>query len=123
MTASEPIPISTLSTALLTTTSCTNGRAGFNEEQRCAIVKQLLNQKARINSCNSKGESALHCAAGNGYSTIVRLLVRAKAYLKGRDDTSATAVIRASQSNHVDALEVLTRAKADVNTSCYNGTR
>lgn len=83
------------------------------------IVKELIAHGADVN----RGRPLI-MAAQNGYGDISRLLVNAGADLCDVDGDGCTALLQASQSNHIDIVKYLldNGAKAVVNQARFDGT-
>ena len=62
------------STALIATINSSCGNR-FAEPQKLKIVKALIKAGADINKVNSRGQSALICAAWKDYREIIKVLV------------------------------------------------
>lgn len=79
------------------------------------ILELLRDQGANVNArCEGEFEFAIHAASSYGDPTVVRQLIRygADVNAKGED---ATALQIACREGHLQAVEVLLSAKADVN--------
>lgn len=73
------------------------------------IVKELLDRganpgQARVDS----GQTALHISAGEGYVSVVRVLLPKlkKSQIDARDNLGRTALLGASAKGHADVVQV-----------------
>lgn len=60
-------------------------------------------------------EPSLHIAAANGDAAEVKMLLAAGADIEARDDSGATALLKATHDNRIEAARALIDAGADVN--------
>ena len=68
---------------------------------------QLLQAKANIEAVTNEGYTALHCAAGTGYDTIVGQLLQAKANPTAVTKDGKTALQLAEQYGKQDVVQRL----------------
>ncbi|CAG8766268.1 9578_t:CDS:2, partial [Gigaspora margarita] len=72
-------------------------------------------RKAEINSLNNNGKTALHWASKNGYTTIVKSLIKYKAQVDAKDRDDCTPLFFAAEAGHEKVVNKLIKYKADVN--------
>ena len=86
--------------------------AAATEEDDAVGVQLLLKHKARVDTRDGLGRSALHEAAHAGHVDIIAALLAAGADVQGRDDAGRTPWLDAARGGHVAALEALSAAGA-----------
>ena len=86
--------------------------AAATEEDDPVGVQLLLKHKAKVDTRDSLGRSALHQAAHAGHVEIMATLLAAGADVHGRDDAGRTPWLEAARGGHVAALEALAVAGA-----------
>lgn len=74
------------------------------------VLKQL--DAGLVNSPSANGVSALHVAAGLGYTSLARLLVQHGADLNARSALGKTPLMLAAQEGHTDIARLLVAAGA-----------
>lgn len=72
-----------------------------------AIVKSLLQYKAKINWRDAFQATALHYAAGKGSHELMELMLASGADLQAKDEDGNTALTSAKASGNKDAITVL----------------
>lgn len=87
--------------------------AAGSEEDDPAGVQLLLRHKAKPNTRDARGRSALHEAAAVGHAGICRALLDAGADVDARDGEGRTPLLDAARAGAPAALDVLLAAKAD----------
>ncbi|KAF0483209.1 serine/threonine-protein phosphatase 6 regulatory ankyrin repeat subunit B-like [Gigaspora margarita] len=75
----------------------------------------IKKRKAEINSLNNNGKTALHWASKNGYTTIVKSLIKYKAQIDVKDGDDCTPLFFAAEAGHEKVVNKLIKYKADVN--------
>ena len=88
--------------------------AAATEEDDPVGVQLLLKHKAKVDTRDSLGRSALHEAAHAGHVEIIAVLLAAGADVHGRDDAGRTPWLEAARGDQVAALEALAIAGAHV---------
>ncbi|MET0582711.1 MAG: ankyrin repeat domain-containing protein [Pseudoxanthomonas sp.] len=86
--------------------------AAATEEDDPAGVLLLLKHKAKVDTRDNLGRSALHEAALAGHIEIVGALLGAGADAQGRDEAGRTPWLEAARGGHVSALDALAEAGA-----------
>ncbi|NDK40204.1 hypothetical protein DT603_15300 [Pseudoxanthomonas gei] len=86
--------------------------AAATEEDDPAGVQLLLKHKAKADTRDPQGRSALHEAALAGHVDIITTLLAAGADVQGRDHAGRTSFLDAARGGHVAALDVLALAGA-----------
>ena len=89
-------------------------------DEYCQMECQLPSGTARIIDVYATEESALDVVA-KGTDECLRLLLAAGADVNARDNTGATALIRAATIPNVKCLDLLIKAGADVNVTDVKG--
>ena len=84
--------------------------AAGTEEDDPAGVLLLLKHKAKVDTRDGHGRSALHEAALAGHVDIVAALLAAGADVQGRDEAGRTPWLEAARGCHVSALDALAEA-------------
>jgi len=81
------------------------------------MVERLLADKANVNSCRFRGETALQAAAGGDHLHVVERLLAAGADVNALTFkyTGQTALQAAAGSGYLEVVERLLAAKANVN--------
>ncbi|HIY70324.1 MAG TPA: ankyrin repeat domain-containing protein [Candidatus Luteimonas excrementigallinarum] len=87
--------------------------AAGGEDDDPAGVQLLLRHKARPDSTDRSGATALHRAAFAGHAAIVAELVAAGAGLELADDQGRTPLLEAARGGRLATLEALVEAGAD----------
>ena len=87
--------------------------AAGTEDDDPAGVQLLLRHKARIDTRDMRGRSALHEAAAAGHAGICSALLAAGADPHGRDGEGRTPLLDAARGASLPALEALLDAQAD----------
>ncbi len=84
---------------------------------RCGLsrVIEFLNAGADIHETNTKGRTALHCAARLGKHEIIQLLVHRKVEIDATDANGETSLQLASRKGHLQCAELLINSGAGVN--------
>jgi ankyrin repeat protein len=85
------------------------------EAESTDAVRLLLQKGAAIDARDDQGRIALHLAAKRRHAEILKLLVNAGADVGAQDDTGAIPLCNAIPDSA--CLEILLRAKADVNAA------
>lgn len=87
------------------------------ENDRLAIVDNLLNRKAAIEETHRQGKTALMVAAERGHLSILKSLIQHKAEINGVDVCGNTPLILAASSygGHPLVVEHLLEQKANIN--------
>jgi len=80
-----------------------------SEFEHIDIATVLINDGANVNKCCSSGCSPLHMAVQENYKNMVVLLINAGAIINER------SLIMASQKGHIDIVDILIKANADIN--------
>ena len=88
--------------------------AAATEEDDPVGVQLLLKHKAKIDTRDGLGRSALHEAAYAGHVEIIAVLLAAGADVHGRDQAGRTPWLAAARGSQVAALEALAVAGAHV---------
>ena len=88
--------------------------AAATEEDDPVGVQLLLKHKAKVDTRDSLGRSALHGAAHAGHVEIMAVLLAAGADVHGRDDAGRTPWLDAALGGQLAALEALAVAGAHV---------
>jgi len=88
--------------------------AAATEEDDPVGVQLLLKHKAKVDTRDALGRSALHQAAQAGHVEILAVLLAAGADVQGRDDAGRTPWLEAARGGHVATLEALAVAGARV---------
>lgn len=88
--------------------------AAATEEDDPAGVQLLLKHKAKVDTRDGRGRSALHQAALAGHADIAEALLAAGADLHARDEQQRTPWLEAARGGHAAVIEVLAAAGADV---------
>lgn len=86
--------------------------AAATEEDDPAGVLLLLKHKAKVDTRDGRGRSALHEAAFAGHIEIVAALLGAGADVQGRDEAGRTPWLEAARGGHLSALDALAEAGA-----------
>ncbi|HYM86949.1 MAG TPA: ankyrin repeat domain-containing protein, partial [Pseudoxanthomonas sp.] len=86
--------------------------AAATEEDDPVGVQLLLKHKAKVDTRDRQGSSALHQAAQAGHVDIIAALLAAGADVQGRDEAGRTPWLEAARGGHVGALEALAEAGA-----------
>ena len=86
--------------------------AAATEEDDPIGVQLLLKHKARVDTRDSLGRSALHVAAHAGHVEIIAMLLAAGADVQGRDGAGRTPWLEAARGGQLAALEALAEAGA-----------
>ena len=81
------------------------------------LVRALLVLKPKLETRNSDGETALHCAASFGSSGSLHLLLEAGADANARNEDEETALHEAAREGDVEACKILLRHGADVDAT------
>lgn len=84
--------------------------AAATEEDDSAGVSLLLKHKAKIDTRDSRGRSALHEAAFAGHADIAAALLDAGADVQSRDQAGRTPWLEAARGGHVSVLDILAEA-------------
>jgi len=86
-----------------------------------AGIHLLLGHKAKVNSRDARGRSALHEAARHGHVDIVSALLAAGADLNVRDADGLSPLLDAVSGGHLAAIDPLLAAGADLNATDARG--
>jgi len=86
-----------------------------------AGVELLLRHKARVNSRDVHGRSALHEAALHGHVGIIQTLLTAGAEVEAADMEGHTPLLDAVRGGHLDALNTLIDANASIHAITAHG--
>jgi len=86
-----------------------------------AGVELLLKHKARANSRDAHGRSALHEAALHGHVGIIQTLLAAGAEVDASDHNGRTPLLDAVRGGHLAALNALISASPDLHTTDARG--
>jgi len=78
-----------------------------SSDQRNGIIKQLLNAKADINTCDVNNNSALYFAACYGFNDTVKLLIDKGAHIKNEAPLAETAMGTAIEHGNIKTVELL----------------
>ena len=92
--------------------------AYFGQQSTCEVLLKLGAQPANT---RDHGRNALHCAAVNGKTEIVKLLSSNKQLLNTKDHEGNTPLILAAGFGHVSTCEVLLKAGADPTAASQYG--
>lgn len=85
------------------------------EKGHVPILEMLLKNKARINSKDSLGQTALHCAAKHGHLPAVTMLVENGARIDCETKDEDTALDAAVERGHYETVHYLLTCGANVN--------
>ena len=88
--------------------------AAATEEDDPVGVQLLLKHKAKVDTRDSLGRSALHEAAHAGHVEIMAVLLAAGADVHGRDDAGRTPWLAAARGSQIATLEALAVAGARI---------
>jgi len=95
--------------------------AAATEDDDPAGVELLLKHKARVNSRDTHGRSALHEAALYGHVGIIQTLLAAGAEVDTPDADGHTPLLDAVRGGHVEALNTLIEANAALHATDAHG--
>ena len=86
-----------------------------------ALSILLLSNSEHINDCNRYNYTALMCAAQNGHSTCVDILVKHGAELNIQNSINKTALMYAAENGHSTCVDILVNHSAELNIQCTLG--
>ncbi len=95
--------------------------AAGTDEDDAAGVLLLLKHKAKVDTRDAEGRSALHVAAASGHAGIVSALIDAGADVQARDTHGATPLLAAARGGRVPAFDALVEAASDVSAKDEQG--
>src|SRR5690606_3310243 len=84
------------------------------DEDDPAGVQLLLRHKAKVDTRDRDGRTALHVAAANGHADLVAALLDAGADVQARDARGMTPLLAAARGGRVSAFDALLAAASDV---------
>jgi len=84
-------------------------------------IEFLLNNGANVNTCNQKGDSALHAAASSSSKDAVKLLVHGGANIRAVNAKGENPLHIAARSGDFRSVKCLLQAKAQVREVCSEG--
>ncbi|HZF98716.1 MAG TPA: ankyrin repeat domain-containing protein [Pseudoxanthomonas sp.] len=84
--------------------------AAGTEEDDPVGVQLLLKHRAKVDSRDGRGRSALHQAARAGHADIIGVLLAAGADVHARDDAGRTPLLDAARGGSLPAVEALVEA-------------
>eukprot|EP00435_Cladocopium_sp_Y103_P070859 s202_g36.t1 len=85
-------------------------------------MRHLLRTKpSSAQQAEMDGETPLHCAADNGRTEVVELLVAAKAPLDAKNEKGWTPLHRAARDGHAEVVQLLLKSKAQVDVKKKEG--
>ena len=76
-------------------------------------VDDALARRTDANATDTSGRTALHMAAANGHTDVMRRLLAAGANTEQRNDSGNTALHWACMGGHVEAVQLLLKRGAD----------
>ncbi len=88
--------------------------AAGGDEVDPAGVQLLLRHKAKVDTRDRDGRTALHVAAANGHAELVAALLDAGADVQARDAHGMTPLLAAARGGRVSAFDALLAAASDV---------
>lgn len=98
---------------------------------RLAIARTLLDKGANIHLMNNLGITPLHCAASNGYTGMVKILLKYGADITSRDLRERTPLFSAAEGSykyryrgndgHIAVMRLLLEKGADIHTKDCDG--
>ena len=95
--------------------------AAATEEDDPVGVQLLLKHKAKVDTRNRQGRSALHEAALAGHADIIAALLQAGADVQARDAQERTPWLEAARGGHLAASEALAAAGSLVSAVDHQG--
>jgi ankyrin repeat protein len=87
-----------------------------------AVVKMLLEKKARVDAQDKRGQTALHHAIAEGKPDAANVLLDAKANLNIKDAAGMTPLLAAIEYGRSPILKTLLDRGADIEIADVNGT-
>ena len=78
-------------------------------------VSELWDVQTAILRRDSNGQTALHIAASEGHTEVVKLLLDAKAEVNAQSSAGLTALTMVASRGHTEVVKLLLNAKAEVN--------
>ena len=84
-------------------------------------VRELLRQRADVNTAQPDGSTVLMLAVERNYTEIADLLIRAQANVNAANEYGATALFVASANGHVALIRRLLEGTADPNAPLLSG--
>ncbi len=86
-------------------------------------IKELIKQDIDINTCDSRGYTAMLWAAQKGNIDIVNLLIKNGANIEAKHEASRgyTPLIVAAINNHIEVAKMLIEHGANINSKNNNG--
>ena len=84
-------------------------------------VRELLRQRADVNTAQPDGSTVLMLAVERNYTEIADLLIRAQANVNAANEYGATALFVASANGHVALIRRLLEGKANPNAQLLSG--
>lgn len=85
------------------------------------LVRLLLDSGCSVNQSDTRGQTALHLAAGRGDAEMIRLLLSKKASAKSLDERKRTPLHWAALRTSPDIARVLLRDETDVDPLDHDG--
>lgn len=88
-----------------------------------AEVKKYISEWKDINALNGLGScTALHLAAEEGHTVVVKALIKAGADTDARDRLQKTALHDAARNGHLEVVETLIKAGSDPSVKSTDGS-
>ncbi|KAL2780790.1 ankyrin-2 isoform 44 [Daubentonia madagascariensis] len=84
-------------------------------------VVEYLKGGIDINTCNQKGNTALHIASLAGQAEVVKVLVKEGANINAQSQNGFTPLYMAAQENHIDVVKYLLENGANQSTATEDG--
>jgi ankyrin repeat protein len=88
--------------------------AAGGDDDDASGVQLLLKHKARVDSRDAQGRSALHAAARAGHAGIAQVLLEAGADARARDAEGRTPLLDAAEGGNVAVVDALHAAGAEI---------
>lgn len=85
------------------------------------MVRQLLENAAKLNEADCDGKTPFHLAAETGRQEVVKLLLEKEADKRAKDQAGQTPLHLAAECGHVEVVEMLMRELTEMNTKDYFG--
>ena len=70
----------------------------FAKQGHTAMTHFLLKMKARVETTNDVGRTALYCAAENGHDAVIKALIACGARIETKNEYGCTALYRAAEN-------------------------